>query len=837
LQCSFVVGVGACAGGFDALKAFLDAMPSDSGMAFVVVTHQQPELPNILPELLAQRTRLPVARATDQLRLEPNHVYVSVPGHHLALSDGTLQLIRPAEAAGLQLPVDHFFRSLAHDQADRAICVVLSGNGSDGTHGLRAIKEHGGMAIVQDVTSAHYAEMPHSAAQTFLADYVLRPEQIPARLLAHVQASREHAALVDASDVSLGEALPQIFALLRNRTGHDFTGYRRSTLERRIERRMRVHDVHEIVEYVSLLRTTPHELDLLFQELLITVTRFFRDPEAVAALGRELATRLAQQPAARMRVWVPGCATGEEAYSLAILLHELAENLGQRIDFRIFGTDLSPPAIEVARAGRYSASIAADVNEARLQRYFTADDQGYRVIQSLRDCVVFSTHNILSQPPLGKLDLVSCRNLLIYLDPPVQRQLFSMFHFALEARGVLWLGTSETVAGHPDLFTAIDPHSKIYQRFESADRLLRLPQALRTLSSAVPTELPPRATPAPHDVSLIKDGASRPLSDMARSIERLLLERFAPVSLIVNERGDIAYFHGEIGRLLASNASEAGHNLFALTGTRLRTCLRAALRCAASESAEIIRPNMPVETRDGLEHLTVIVQRIEEPESLRGLFRVSLVSPRYARTASVPMGPGWAMPMDEEPRPLETHVARQALRGVTQKLKQAQERLAATQSALAIAGEELHALADEVIVHERELASLREELRCASSERQASFHELTLLNSELESTLTNTGSAMLFLDDQLRTRRYIHSSRGPLPSIHVDLGRPFTDIARQLHCSALIDRARQAQDTGLAHETKIEAFQGLWLRVLMLPRKSPRGVIDGLTILFVVLDR
>ncbi|MEY4583091.1 MAG: hypothetical protein RL701_7794 [Pseudomonadota bacterium] len=384
----FIVGIGASAGGLAALETFFSAMPHESGLVFVVIAHQSATQPSLLSALLARRTRMTVQDARDGA-LEPNHVYVSLPGKNIAMLNGAIQVMDVQPAPGLHLPIDYFFRSLAQDQQEHAICIVLSGTGSDGTLGLRAIKGHSGMAMVQDEASADHAGMPQSAAATLLADYVLEPDRMPAQLLGYAATAKVLQPGAAALETGLPQALPKIFVLLRDRVGHDFSGYKLNTLMRRVERRMRVHELSSALEYVRLLQAEPHELDLLFQELLITVTHFFRDPPAFAALSAHLSALMAGQAELSLRVWVAGCATGEEPYSLAILALELAEIFKKPLHLQIFATDLDPSAIEFARRGCYPAGIAADVGPERLRHYFTADARGFQIVKQVRDCIVF----------------------------------------------------------------------------------------------------------------------------------------------------------------------------------------------------------------------------------------------------------------------------------------------------------------------------------------------------------------------------------------------------------------------------------------------------------------
>ena len=468
-----VVGIGASAGGLAAFEAFFSGMPADTdpGMAFVLVQHLAPDHKSILTDLVKRYTRMQVFEVADGMAVKPNCAYIIPPNRDMAFLNGTLQLLEPAAPRGHRLPIDFFFRSLAQDQRERAICIVLSGTGSDGTQGVRAIKGEGGMAMAQNPESTEYDGMPRSAIATGLVDYVLPPAEMPAQLIAYVAHAFGKTSLpVSPPAPKAEDALKKIFLLLRAQTGHDFSQYKPSTIVRRIERRMAVHQIERLDEYVRYLQQTPAEVEALFRDLLIGVTSFFRDPEAFEALQEQVIPQLfAGKPAgALIRVWVPGCSTGEEAYSLAILLQERMEELKQSFKVQVFATDIDRQAIDQARAGIYPASIAADISPERLARFFSQEPDGsaYRIHKSIRDMLIFSEQDVIKDPPFSKLDLISCRNLLIYMGGGLQKKLFPLFHYALNPGGMLFLGTSETVGEFVDLFATLDRKSKLYQRRE-----------------------------------------------------------------------------------------------------------------------------------------------------------------------------------------------------------------------------------------------------------------------------------------------------------------------------------------------------------------------------------
>ena len=636
-----IVGLGASAGGLEALQEFFDAMPKDSGMAFVVVTHQHPGHASMLAELLARHTQMPCVEAGDATPIERDHVYVGPPGSNLAMLNGTLHLLNvensrtgtPAVTTPQQLPIDGFLRSLAEDQGERAVCIILSGTGTDGTLGLNAIKAESGMAMVQDPASANYSGMPSSAIAAGLADYVTSPREMPQHLLAYTKAP--YLATADSAVEIPNGPLQKIFLLLRSRTGNDFSSYKPTTIRRRIERRMSVHQIQGPAAYVKYLQNNAHEVDILFKELLISVTSFFRDFDAWAELAKTGLLRLIESRPDQygFRVWIPGCATGEEAYTLAILLRETAEQVGRRLDYQIFGTDLDAGAIETARAGVYPEGIAVDVTRQRLDRFFTPEVATYRVRKEVREMCVFAPQNVIKDPPFTKLDVICCRNLLIYLNADMQQRLLPIFHYALKPGGLLMLGPSETIGTQRGLFNPVDGKWKIFARRE-------------VLSSAGPPEIPAQRVPADAALAPGETALALPTSresQIGAMVNRLLLSRFAPASIVVNERGDILYIHGRTGLYLEPASGQPKMNVIEMAREGLEiersTCLRQAA-AADMDAANVKRECVRIRPNGGYMFIDINVTRIVDPESIRGLFLITLQpptrppSPRRSRKAN-----------------------------------------------------------------------------------------------------------------------------------------------------------------------------------------------------------
>lgn len=565
-----VVGIGASAGGLEALQELLNHMPDEMGMAFVIITHQHPGHTSALPELLSQCTTMPVLQAMDGTKVEPDHVYVSPPGQPVAIKDGALYLVDAPSEERPRLPIDQFFRSLATDQQDRALCIVLSGTGSDGTLGLKAIKGESGTALVQSLETARYGGMPSNAIATAQADFVLPPKAMPEHLLAcartRVGQSRWRSA-PRPPQTPPEPRIQKILLALQARTGNDFSRYKSGTLHRRIERRMAVHRIKEWGDYVHLVQQHPQEVDRLFRDLLIGVTSFFRDPEAFEVLRRRvLSRRLAGYPDRRaFRVWTPGCSTGEEAYTIAILLRELMRELNVTVEVQLFATDLDAEAIDAARTGRYPLGIAADVPRDLLRRYFVQDGSAYTVRPELREMIVFAQQNLIKDPPFVRLDFISCRNVLIYLQADLQRRLLASFHHALRPHGCLMLGPSETVDSLGEQFQTVDKKWKLFRRRQ----MPTMPD-----QPELPTPpSPPRPPPA------------RPTDQPSEP------KRPSPVTALIEQ-------------------------LLAMAREGLQTELAHALRWARGQPREIVRSGVRVKTNGGHAEVDVSATRLTEPKML-----------------------------------------------------------------------------------------------------------------------------------------------------------------------------------------------------------------------------
>ncbi|MES2127495.1 MAG: chemotaxis protein CheB [Pseudomonadota bacterium] len=614
-----IAGIGASAGGLEALEQFFQGVPADSGLAYIVVQHLDPTHKDLLVELLQRAMAMPVLQAAENQLVLPNHVYVIPPNCDLALRHGRLHLQAPAAPRGLRLPIDFFLRTLADECKGSAVAVILSGMGSDGTLGLGAVKEQGGAVFVQEPASAKFDGMPRSAIATGLADLVGPAAKLGAAILACTgQQPRLPAPAMARAGVPDLPLLEQVIELLRRHCGHDFSQYKTSTLQRRIERRMALHQVAQLADYVAYLRANPHEAGLLFKELLIGVTSFFRDPAVWEQVQSEvLPALLAAHPeGAALRAWVPACSTGEEAYTLAMLFLDVLDSVrpSARYTLQIFATDLDSDAIDRARAGVYPANFAACVSEARLQRYFVQDGDSYRVSKAVREMVIFAPQNVVMDPPFTKLDLLTCRNLLIYLEANLQKKLLPLFHFSLREGGYLVLGSAETLGASANLFHALPGKTRIYQRRNVA---------LRTEPVEFPAARYGRARGALQESPLSQPSAPSTVPNIQALTDALLLQTFAPAAVLVTDQGDIVYFSGKTGKYLEPAAGKANLNIFAMAREGLSGALNEVFARVVRERASHTLNDVRVGQDGSSVLLNVTLQYVSEPAALQGMVLVA----------------------------------------------------------------------------------------------------------------------------------------------------------------------------------------------------------------------
>jgi two-component system CheB/CheR fusion protein len=822
-----VVGLGASAGGLAALERFFANVPADAPVAFVVVTHQHPDHPSMLHELIGRKTTLPVHMLGDAVcTIQAGHVYVAPPGRVLAILGNRVHTTERDPKTSLFLPIDIFFRSLAEDRRDRAVGIILSGTGADGTLGIKEIKAALGMVMVQEESSATYAGMPRSAIQTGVVDYVLPVEEMPAQLLGYLR-NAGHLSNISA-EVHATLAFDGIFLLLRRHTGNDFSHYKLSTIERRIERRMNVRRVASIPAYLEVLHEFPEELDLLFHDLLIGVTSFFRDPEAFDVLAARLPDMVAAKGEGMLRVWVSGCSTGEEAYSIAMLLCEYMDETGQSVPAQIFATDIDPNAIENARKGCYPVGIAHHVSPERLTRFFTIAEDMFRIKKEVRELVVFSTQNLISDPPFIKLDLLSCRNLLIYFSAAVQQRLIPMFHYALRPGGLLLLGSSESVGNYASSFETLDKKWKLYRRTDSMDG-----QYVSTLS------IQGMHGPTVNTISTVP--SVRPALSQVHTIERMMLQELVPPTVIVNERGDVVHVHGRTGRFLEpAPGSQHSVSIYDMAREGLRLALSAAIRQASSQSEpEVVRRDVQIGSNGGTLLVDLRIKRVRDTDRVRNLLLITFERVRPWMTTETEPPPAEVGPHLDRMLELERELqyTKESHQGTIEELETSNEELKSTNEELQSTNEELQSANEELETSKEEMQSLNEELQTVNAELQGKIEELSRANDDMKNLLNGTDIATVFLDNKLNIKRYTEQAKHVIRLIHTDVGRPIGDLVSRLRYDRLVEDAQEVLRTLVFKETEVRAEDGSWYLMRILPYRTIDNMIDGLVITFIDITK
>lgn len=840
-----IVGIGASAGGLGAFEAFFSGMPADiePGMAFVLVQHLAPDHKSILTELIQRYTRMKVFEVEDGVTVQPNCAYIIPPGRDMAFLNGTLQLLEPSAPRGQRMPIDFFFRSLAQDQRERAICIVLSGTGSDGTMGVRSIKAEGGMAMAQHPDSAEFDGMPTSAIATGLVDLELTPSEMPAHLIAYTahafgKKSSSSLAMMPRTE----QARKKLFVLLRAQTGHDFSNYKPSTIHRRIERRMAVQQIESMDDYVQFAQRTPSEVEALFRDLLIGVTHFFRDAEAFQVLEDQIIPKVfAGKPnGSTIRVWTPGCSTGQEAYSIAILLQEKMEALKQSYSIQVFATDIDSQAIATARMGIYPASIASDLSPERLARFFTAEPDGstYRMHKSIRDLLIFSEQDVIKDPPFSKLDLISCRNLLIYLGADLQRKLIPLFHYALNPGGTLFLGTSETVGEFGELFSTVDRKSKLYQRREGVQDVHRT-----ALNRFVP---PPKVKDAihPRSAGKVVPAGRLPLRELT---EQALLRQAAVTGALVNGQGDILYLHGRTGMYLEPAPGEAGtSNILKMAREGLRRELTTALHKAVATREAIHCPGLQIKSNGHISRIDVSVRPVATDASMAPDARLFLIAVEESATLPEQALPDSRSAIGASNLPAEEAAARIAqltrelqakeeyLQVTHEELETSNQELKSSNEEMQSVNEELQSTNEELETSKEELQSVNEELATVNAELQTKVTDLSRANNDMNNLLAGTGIGTVFVDHRLRILRFTPTATRMINLIPNDVGRPVSHIVSNLiGYDALVADTQAVLDTLVPREVEVHTAEGKWYTMRIQVYRTLENIIEGAVITFV----
>jgi len=820
-----IIGIGASAGGLEAFELFFKTMPAESGMAFVLVPHLDPGHASMLSEILQRNTTMPVHEAQDQIQIQPNHVYIIPPGKDMAIFHGVLNLSIPELARGLRLPIDSFFRSLAEDQGERAICVILSGSGSDGTLGLRAIHGAGGVSFVQEPSTAKYDGMPSSAVQSGLATYVLPVEKIPAQLAAYVKTIADTGVPPPLPVPAETSAMTRILMLLRSRTGNDFSQYKKSTITRRIERRMVVHTLKDTEAYARYLQENPAEVQVLFKELLINVTSFFRDKEAFEALQKEVMPRIfgGKPENYIFRVWVPGCASGEEAYSIAMLFSEYMDEIKQEFKLQVYATDIDDDAIATARAGSYPANIAIDVSPERLRRFFAKEESGFRIKKEIREQVIFAIQNVIKDPPFTRMDLISCRNLLIYLDTELQNRVIPAFHYSLNPEGVLFLSPSEGIGNFTDLFAPLDKKWKVYGVKPSLLSTRRLVAQRYAWSGGQPGK------------EVVGTAGNRVKTNFSELSKRVLLQSFAPPSVITDESGNIVYVHGNTGKYLQPAQGQASNNVIDMAREGLQLDLRYAIQNASAQKKPAVIKDLQVRTNGGIHGVDLTVRPLADPEATRELLLISfqdaVLPPPEKGTRRKPVTAKGELKRVEE---LEQDLlyTKENLQAMIEEMQAANEELKSTNEELQSTNEEMQSTNEELETSKEELQSVNEEIVTVNSELQAKIEQLTDIQNDMKNLLENTNIATIFLDERLSIRRFTREATKVYRLAESDIGRPLADIRSLAPDVDLIPEAAAVLFSFIPREKQLRTTDNEWYLFRIIPYRTVENVIDGVVLTF-----
>jgi two-component system CheB/CheR fusion protein len=819
----FIAGIGASAGGVQAYQEFFENVPAKSGIAYVVILHLSPDYDSKLAQVLQSVAKIPVTQVTEKVKIEPDHVYVVPPNQHLVMQDGSIVVLPNTRIEERRAPVDIFFRTMAEAHGERAVAVILSGTGANGSMGLKRVKESGGAAFVQNPREAEFNEMPRNAIATGFADEVLNVAQLPAKIIAYknsigkVQISEE----AEQRPQDQQQALREVFNELKIKTGHDFSNYKRPTLLRRIERRINIHNLPDLPSYIAYIHQNADEIHSLLKDLLISVTNFFRDKKAFEVIETEVLPILLKSKTSenQLRIWAAGCATGEEAYSIAILCAEATSGIIDGPKVQIFATDIDEAAIAQAREGLYSINDLADMSPERLRRFFVKEEDSYRIRREVREMVMFATHNFLKDPPFSRLDLISCRNVMIYLNRVAQERVAETFHFALNPGGFLFLGTSETVDGASDLYTNYNRENHIFQSRQATHKNYPIPESV------------------PH-FRIDQRRLATTLEQENKILERIsfgdlhqqLLEQYAPPSIVVNEEYDIVHVSERAGRYMQITGGEPSKNLLKLIKQELRLELRSALYQAVQRQAAVEARGLKLTIGSHTETINIHVRPVlRAGDTARGFILVIF------ETSIDNSEPGILLNSDE---PVAKHLEEELI-GLKARLRSSneqhefqQEELKASNEELQAMNEELRSSAEELETSKEELQSINEELRTVNQELKVKIEEATLTSNNLQNLINSTDIGTIFLDRSFRVVLFTPSVRNIFNLIPADYGRQLSDITDRLHHNDLIKDAEIVLDKLMTKEREVYTPENVFL-MRISPYRTSEDRINGVVITFV----
>ncbi|KAF0143307.1 MAG: methylase of chemotaxis methyl-accepting protein [Nitrospirae bacterium] len=830
----YIVGIGASAGGLEAFQQFLSHMPADSGMAFVLIQHLAATHESILTELLSKVTSMHVREVKDGMIAEPDNVYIIPPNTEMAILHSTLHLLPRPEARGQHMPIDSFLQSLAEDQGNKAIAIIMSGTGSDGSQGIRAIKAEGGIVLAQDEKSAKYAGMPHSAIATGHVDFILPPDKIAAELLRinrHPYLSLVKTDAAEELTPERDDSLSKIFILLRAATGVDFTYYKRSTIRRRIMRRMLLHKIEKIEDYIKYLRETPSEVELLYEDILINVTSFFREPETCDVLKNTVFPQIAGNASSDIpvRIWVPGCATGEEAYSIAMCILEFLGDKKITRPIQVFATDIDDAAVEKARKGIYPESISQDVSPDRLRRFFVKTEGGFQIGKPIREICIFARQNFVKDPPFSKIDLISCRNVLIYFGPELQKKALPILHYALNPGGFLMLGTSESIGEFSSLFSLLDKKNKIYSKKSSLTRL--------------------HFEQAPEDYAKEKAGSAKKpeghvlsVGDILKKADNIVLGRYSPAGVVINDEMKIIQFRGYTSPYLEHEPGEASLNLMKMVREGLTVELRTAIHKAKKDNAAVRKEGLRIRHNKHFKDINIEVIPFKDPAAKEHffliLFEESALQPVTESKKGLRTAKTQKQAETEEVLRLrhENAASKELLKSVTSEHEAANEELMALNEELQSSNEEMQSINEELETAKEELQSTNEELTTVNEELQNRNEEMIHINNDLLNILSGIEIPLILLGNELQIRRFNPSAGKMLNLISSDIGRPITDVRHNIDVPDLKQLILDVIDTLVIKEREIRDMDGRWYSISIKPYKTFDNRIDGVLITIVDIN-
>lgn len=823
-----VVALGASAGGLEALETVFNNVSANLSVAYVVISHLDPNHSSVLPELLQRTTKLRVRQVSHEMPVESNCVYVIPPGKNLVIRQGVFKLVERRTASEI-LPIDLFFQSLVEESGRKIIGVILSGAGTDGTQGVRAISAAGGLVIVQDPATTEYNSMPNSAIRTGLADYVLPPAKIPEYITKYLNYGLAKDFFVP--DEEFAKEFRPICDLLHAHLGHDFSLYKHNTICRRIEKRMSIHQIDNIATYTRYLQHNPNEIQILFKDLLIGVTSFFRNPEAFKALRSVLIDKILKTKSKdqSVRVWVPACATGEEVYSIAILLQECMDELNSYFNVQIFGTDIDEAAIEIARVGLYPCSISADLGEARLKRFFTLEEGLYRVNKDIRKMIIFAPQTVTRDSPFTKVDLLSCRNLLIYFTAELQKKLLPLFHYSLNHNGVLFLGTAESINGFMDLFNVIDKKWKIFERKESASSF----QGQLTFDHSTMID-------KTRNIHSVINGQKPKETNIAYLVEAVLLESYAPACIVLDDKDNIIYIHGRAGKYLEPTSGLLDLNILHMARSGLKVKIAAALRQLVSQKKQVSYNNLEIKDDDNkVYYIKLKVSPfcgLGTSEGWKLLIIEEVASPEFSTKVNSKNASTSKLLQHIKLLENELKQSKENLQITIEELETLNEELKSSNEELQSTNEELQSTNEELETSKEELQSLNEELTTVNSELEARIEELSSANDDIQNLLYSTEVATIFLDNDLHIKWFTPKVTELMSLIQTDIGRSVADIVPKFKYDNLVEDSRKVIETLHSKIVELQSKANEWYQVRILPYRTLTNVIDGVVVTFLNIN-